>query len=214
MQQKPESSILVVDDNRDFTALVGLLFSDCKVRQAWGSRDALRLARTQPVHLYLLDYHLPDMTGLDICRTLRGFDQNTPVIIFSAEPIDPLQVSDAGADEFILKSGDTALIVNRVKALISKQALSNEKARMLVDAALAQRVKDRAQERATADRAPLSRVSAMRQVMQDAGHRMNDLRALRAESFARYCAWGGARAGFVADWPEVACSLQPTRNNS
>ncbi len=39
-----------------------------------------------------------------------------------------------------------------------------------------------------------------------------ELRRLRAESFSRYSAWGGARAGFVVDWPVVAESIKSTRS--
>lgn len=212
MRADTRQSILVVDDNRDFTELVVLLFPEYTVRQAWCAGDALKIARTQPVHLYLLDHHLPGMTGLQMCRMIRTFDRNTPVMMFSAAPLDQRAVSDAGANEFVVKGADAALFVSRVRALMQKQSLRNETARMVEESAIADHIKDEAMERAAGDVALSRRLDVMRQQVADARKLVDELRKLRAESFSRYSAWGGARAGFVADWPEVARSIKSIRS--
>ncbi len=98
--------ILVVDDlslNRTIlkAKLTAAFFS---VETASNGRDALDLIHTAPPDLLLLDYGLPDMTGIDICTALRA-DPRTrvlPIILFSAstERTHRLDALQAGADDF------------------------------------------------------------------------------------------------------------------
>lgn len=81
-------SVLVVDDE----ALIAEAHASFLARVpgfrlagiSHGGRDALRVARDQPVDLILLDFSLPDLHGLEVCRLLRAARADTDVIAVTA----------------------------------------------------------------------------------------------------------------------------------
>lgn len=68
-------------------------------------RDALRFVETAPVDLLLLDFYLPDMTGLDVCRTLRARGRYVDVIaVTSARDVDVVRAAvSLGVVQYLLK---------------------------------------------------------------------------------------------------------------
>ena len=82
--EKPSKQILCVDDQTDFCELVAIALDQVKVISAGTKSKAIALARTNPFDLYLLDYHLPDGNGVDLCRSLRTFDSKTPILFITA----------------------------------------------------------------------------------------------------------------------------------
>ena len=75
--------VLCVDDNTDTCALVAETLKGWKVAAEFCSAGALRRATSERFDLILLDYHLPDGTGLDLCQKIRMFDVSTPIIMFT-----------------------------------------------------------------------------------------------------------------------------------
>ena len=81
--------------------------------------DAVKRATAQKFDLYLLDYHLPDGTGLELCLMLRTFDSDTPILFATAtSSITETQVMTAGAQGLIRKG--TASFMNDLPAKISQ----------------------------------------------------------------------------------------------
>ncbi len=76
-------TILVVDDDQDLRdTLCQLLRSDGhEVLDAANGHDAVRLCREQPVHLMLLDYFMPGITGEEVIRQVRTFDPNLQIVL-------------------------------------------------------------------------------------------------------------------------------------
>jgi response regulator of citrate/malate metabolism len=72
---------------------------------AHSGREALRLADADDVDLILLDFYLPDMTGLDVCRTLRAHGRTVDIIaVTSAHDIEIVRASVAhGVVQYLLK---------------------------------------------------------------------------------------------------------------
>ena len=67
--------------------------------------DAVKRATAEKFDLYLLDYHLPDGTGLELCLMLRAFDRDTPMLFATAtSSITEAQVITAGAQGLIRKA--------------------------------------------------------------------------------------------------------------
>jgi CheY-like chemotaxis protein len=64
--------ILCVDDNSDTCELVSLILKDYEVTSAYSMADAIKRATAERFDLYVLDYHLPDGTGLELCLMLRS----------------------------------------------------------------------------------------------------------------------------------------------
>src|SRR5262249_23979063 len=46
--------------------------------------EGLRLAQQQDFDLYILDNWLPDRSGVELCRSIRKFDPDTPILFYSA----------------------------------------------------------------------------------------------------------------------------------
>lgn len=76
--------VLYVDDYEDTCVLVVATLSDWNVTTANSCGEALRRATGENFDLILLDYHLPDGNGLDLCTQIRAFDVSTPILIITA----------------------------------------------------------------------------------------------------------------------------------
>jgi len=73
--------VLCVDDNPDTCALVAATLTGWKVVAEHSHGEGLRRAAAEKFHLILLDYHLPDGNGIDLCRKIRLFDVSTPILL-------------------------------------------------------------------------------------------------------------------------------------
>ena len=80
-----EPHILFVDDNADVCELVQTVLQDAgfRVSLSDSTADALQLAASEHFDALLLDYWMPDFTGIELCRRIRAFDQSTPILICS-----------------------------------------------------------------------------------------------------------------------------------
>lgn len=98
--------ILVCDDERDIVAALKIyLESDgyC-VHTAYSGEEALRVAKTEPVQLALMDIMMPGMDGITAMAKLREFS-NIPVILLTAksEDSDKILGLSVGRDDYITK---------------------------------------------------------------------------------------------------------------
>jgi CheY-like chemotaxis protein len=101
----PKKQILCVDDDSDTCDLVKLIPEDYEVTSAYSMADAVKRATAEPHDLYVLDYHLPDGTGLELCLMLRTFDPDTPILFATASSsITEAQVITAGAQGLVRKA--------------------------------------------------------------------------------------------------------------
>ena len=73
--------VLCVDDNLDTCALVTETLKEWDVIPEYSVGEGLRRAATENFDLILLDYHLPDGIGLELCRQVRSFDATTPILM-------------------------------------------------------------------------------------------------------------------------------------
>lgn len=116
--------ILVVDDNpatRYSTRRV-LEHYGYHVTEADCGRDGLAQTR-QGVDLVILDVHMPDLDGLEVCRLIRADEatRSIPVVHVSATRIrslDMVEGLDAGADAYLVHPVDPAVLVATVRAFL------------------------------------------------------------------------------------------------
>jgi CheY-like chemotaxis protein len=73
--------VLCVDDNPDTCELVSVTLKGWNVVAEHSHSEGLRRAAGEKFNLILLDYHLPDGTGIDLCRKIRLFDVSTPILL-------------------------------------------------------------------------------------------------------------------------------------
>ena len=102
--------ILIVDDNADIRRPLAVLVGHCghTARCASTGEEALRLVRSQPVDLVILDVMMPGMDGPEVLRQIREepATASLPVVMFSAvsDPQFHEHMRDKGATDFWTKA--------------------------------------------------------------------------------------------------------------
>ncbi len=86
------------------------------------AEKALKLAENEKFDIYLLEYCLPEMSGIELCRRIRKTDADTPILFFSgmARPADRDEAMAAGATEYLIKPNDLDKFVETVERLLHK----------------------------------------------------------------------------------------------
>jgi two-component system phosphate regulon response regulator PhoB len=119
-------SILLVEDE---TAVVELLRYNLErggydVTVAMDGEEALLLASERKPDLILLDWMLPNLSGIEVCRRLRRdpATRNTPIIMLTArgEETDRIRGLDTGADDFIAKPFSMNELMARLRAVMRR----------------------------------------------------------------------------------------------
>ncbi len=115
--------ILVVDDERKIVDIVKAYLEreGYQVIAAYDGESALNLARRQAPNLIILDLMLPEISGWDICRTLRK-ESDVPIIMLTArdEDTDKIVGLEVGADDYITKPFNPKELVSRVGAVLRR----------------------------------------------------------------------------------------------
>jgi len=115
--------VLVVDDDAKTVELVRLYLDQdgFDVLTAYDGVEALRLARENHPDLIVLDLMLPDVDGLEVCRTLRR-ESDVPIIMLTARTTDQDKLTglDVGADDYVTKPFSPKELVARVRAVLRR----------------------------------------------------------------------------------------------
>jgi two-component system phosphate regulon response regulator PhoB len=118
--------ILVVDDEPDLLELVrfNLDRAGFSVETAASGKEALARLRRSVPDLLVLDLMLPDLSGEEVCRRVRGDPalSGLPVIMLTAksEEVDRVVGFELGADDYVTKPFSPRELVLRVKALLRR----------------------------------------------------------------------------------------------
>ncbi len=121
------SLILIVEDERDLLSTLdyNLRREGYQTRCAETGRQAIELANQRPLpDLILLDLMLPDISGTEVCRTLRSIDQlgRVPVVMLTAktDEIDRVVGFEVGADDYVSKPFSVRELVLRIRAILRR----------------------------------------------------------------------------------------------
>ena len=118
-----ETRILVVDDEKTITDLVGIYLRNegYQVTLAYTGADAARAILSQEFDLAVLDIMLPDIDGFELLRTIRA-DHTYPVIMLTARDsqADKIEGLTLGADDYVVKPFRPLELVARVKAQLRR----------------------------------------------------------------------------------------------
>lgn len=116
-------TVLVVDDDVKTVELVKLYLErdGYQVLTAYDGIEALRLARESRPDLIVLDLMLPDIDGLEVCRTLRH-ESDVPIIMLTARTTDQDKLTglDLGADDYLTKPFSLKELAARVRAVLRR----------------------------------------------------------------------------------------------
>lgn len=112
--------ILLVEDEVKIARLIELELSyeGYQVSVAYDGLTALTAARELNLDLIVLDWMLPGMSGVEICRRLRSTGDQVPIILLTAkdEVSDRVAGLDAGADDYVVKPFSIEELLARVRA--------------------------------------------------------------------------------------------------
>jgi len=116
--------ILVVDDERKICDLLKVYLEKdgFEVLIAADGKTALEYARHAMPDLIVLDLNLPEINGLEVCKTIRGHS-NIPIIMLTArdEETDKIIGLELGADDYITKPFSPREVVARVRAVLRRR---------------------------------------------------------------------------------------------
>ncbi|MEX0759828.1 MAG: phosphate regulon transcriptional regulator PhoB [Tistlia sp.] len=118
--------ILLVEDEAALVTLLryNLEREGFRLVDARDGEEALVLAKEETPDLILLDWMLPLMSGLEVCRQLRRAPEtrSVPIILLTArgEEADKIRGLDSGADDYITKPFSPAELIARVRAVMRR----------------------------------------------------------------------------------------------
>ncbi|WP_447601265.1 response regulator transcription factor [Nitrospira sp. Nam80] len=116
--------ILVIEDDKDLAQFIrkGLQEERHAVDVAEDGEAGLELASSGGYDLMIVDVMLPKLDGLSFCRRVRGWGDQTPILLLTARDTveDKVAGLDTGADDYLTKPFAFAELVARVRALIRR----------------------------------------------------------------------------------------------
>ena len=121
-----KKKILVIEDEKKLAKIIKnfLEKNNFEVADLYDGEDAIITAETFNPNLILLDWMLPGLSGLEICRQIRSNKSinKVPIIFLTAkgEEEDKLRGLDTGADDYITKPFSQIELIARIKALLRR----------------------------------------------------------------------------------------------
>jgi two-component system chemotaxis response regulator CheY len=118
-------TILIVDDSRIMRSTVKGVFagisSACKFLEAQDGEEALAQLETQAVHLVLLDWNMPKLSGIDFLKQVRAMDiyKDIPIIMVTSEAakFNVIEALKNGATDYITKPINLELFKSKLAKL-------------------------------------------------------------------------------------------------
>ena len=116
--------VLVVEDDEAMAVALhdGFAYEGYEVTVARDGETGLQLARESSPDLMILDVMLPKMTGLEVCKILRGEGSGLPIIMLTArgQEIDKVLGLKLGADDYVTKPFSFMELTARVEAVLRR----------------------------------------------------------------------------------------------
>jgi DNA-binding response OmpR family regulator len=117
-------TILVVEDDPRMQKVLQRLFAgeQYNVITAGDGKTGLALFRAQRPLAVILDLILPEISGRELCQSMKAISNDTPVIVLSAvaEVVDKVLLLELGADDYVTKPFSPRELMARVQAAIRR----------------------------------------------------------------------------------------------
>ena len=134
-----DERILIIEDDEEILRVLKrvLTYEGYTVDTALTGQVGLALAREQMPDLIVLDWMLPKMDGLEVCRRLQKLG-NQPILMLTAKDTtqDRVEGLDAGADDYVVKPFEIEELLARIRALLRRTAADRVKVLEFADLAL------------------------------------------------------------------------------
>lgn len=123
-----ERKILIIEDEKPIANILkyGFEKEGFLVECAYTGGEGFAMACKEPPDLVLLDWMLPDLSGVDVCRMLTE-QYNLPIVMLTARGNmeDKLYGLESGADDYITKPFDLREVVARVRTILRRLDKAN-----------------------------------------------------------------------------------------
>jgi len=125
-----DERILIIEDDEEILRVLKrvLTYEGYIVDTALTGKAGLTLASEQRPDLVVLDWMLPNMDGLEVCRRLQKLG-NQPILMLTAKDTtqDRVEGLDAGADDYVVKPFEIEELLARIRALLRRTAADRVK---------------------------------------------------------------------------------------
>ena len=123
------SKIMIVDDDPNIRELVSTLlkndgFATCEAKDG---RVAFEIIMEENPDLFIIDLMMPNMDGYELCRRLRQYYENLPILMLTAKSELPSKIKgfEAGADDYLTKPFEGDELLMRVRALMRRYKIES-----------------------------------------------------------------------------------------
>ena len=120
------ANIIIVEDEKDLATLLkyNLSKEGFKIKEAETGQEGLQLIKRELPDLVILDWMLPDFSGIEVCRQIKRDNKlkSIPVIMLTAksEIEDKVRGLEMGVDDYITKPFNNKELILRVKSLLKR----------------------------------------------------------------------------------------------
>ncbi|MCG5104815.1 response regulator transcription factor [Oceanobacillus alkalisoli] len=126
--EKPK--ILIIEDEQKLSRVLQLEleYENYETGVADNGKDALQLIEDEDWDLVLLDIMIPELSGLEVLRRVRRFDEETAIVLLTArdEIHDKVSGLDLGADDYITKPFQIEELLARIRVLLRRPKAKRE----------------------------------------------------------------------------------------
>src|SRR5262252_3452600 len=132
METGSSRKILIIEDESDVSDLLemGLRKANFKTSAATDGATGLQKAREDRPDVIILDLMLPKMSGLEVCRILKGdaATSHIPILMLTAkaEEIDRIVGLEFGADDYVTKPFSPREVMLRIRAILRRGEKTEE----------------------------------------------------------------------------------------
>jgi len=120
------TKILIADDDPDIRDILKLTLEEenYEIIEAKDGEEALKIIRSKPLDLVLLDHNMPKMTGRQVCNIIKKdlLLQHLPTIMVTGkgEISDKINGIDAGADDYVVKPFEPKELLARIRMVLRR----------------------------------------------------------------------------------------------
>lgn len=126
MVELRSTKILVVEDNKDVSLMICDILKyhiGCEVMKAYNGEECLNSVKEKAPDVILLDIHMPEMDGFQVCKILKEDEQtkHIPIIFLTASVNDiksRIKGLELGADDYLVQPIDNLELITRVKVML------------------------------------------------------------------------------------------------
>ncbi|MDD4938699.1 MAG: response regulator [Candidatus Omnitrophica bacterium] len=120
--------VLIADDDPDILDVLEITLSEenYEIIKAMDGEEALKIIKSKPLDLALLDYNMPKMNGREVCRETKKdlLLRHLPIIMVTGkgEVSDKVGGIDAGADDYVVKPFEPKELLARIRMILRRTA--------------------------------------------------------------------------------------------